>query len=138
MAKNREEKITEFLNKVSKIIEIYSYISKDFEKFHSVIYALLEDYEVPEYDKQKDVSSMFPVWINNFKESTNTSVFVDPSWAYFCQFINETPDKKIKDECDPVKIYVPLDSNHLKEGVNKIFNFCLNNNIVHHSKVAKK
>lgn len=123
MAKNREEKITEFLNKVSKIIEIYSYISKDFEKFHSVIYALLEDYEVPEYDKQKDVSSMFPVWINNFKESTNTSVFVDPSWAYFCQFINETPDKKIKDECDPVKIYVPLDSNHLKEGVNKIFNF---------------
>lgn len=138
MKKSREEKITEFLSKVAKIIENYPYISKDPSKFHSVIYTLLEDYGVPEYDRQKDVSSMFPVWINNFKSNTNIDVFVSPSWKYFCQFTNETADKQIGDICDPVKIYIPLDSNHLEEGVNKIFNFCSSNNIIHHSKVAKK
>lgn len=88
------------------------------------------------YDKDArayyNENNFFGKWIEKFKNKKNINVFCSESWKYFCQFVNG-------DYIDPkkiVKLYIPLDYNHIYEGVNRIFNFLADNNINHLSKVS--
>lgn len=77
---------------------------------------------------------MFDRWCNRFKNRSNIKVFVDDNWKYFCQFTND--DITINGTLDYIKLYIPLDLNHIEEGANRIFDFLERNNIKHHSKIA--
>lgn len=79
-------------------------------------------------------NSMFNRWIDRFRNRENIKVFVDEEWDYFCQFTND--DKTINGTLDYIKMYIPLDYNHVEEGANRIFDFLEKNNIKHHSKIA--
>ncbi len=78
-------------------------------------------------------NSHFPAWISRFEENENIDCFVSENWKYFCQFVNG----KIKQN-EYIKVYVPLDSQHIWDGVNIIFDFLSQNNIIHQSKVGKR
>lgn len=82
--------------------------------------------------ERKSSNNFFGRWIEKFKDNINTQVFCSANWKYFCQFIGGNDVDPIK--C--VKLYIPLDYEHLYEGVNKIFSFLSSNNITHRSKVA--
>lgn len=79
-------------------------------------------------------NSMFNKWIDRFRSRKNIRVFVSDNWKYFCQFTND--DKTINGTLDYIKMYIPLDYNHVEEGANRIFDFLEKNNIKHHSKIA--
>lgn len=113
-----------------------------------MVYSFLIQGNVKQRDLEKNVNfewgyslternssnNFFGRWIEKFKNSINMQVFCAANWKYFCQFIGGNDVDPIK--C--VKLYIPLDYEHLYEGVNKIFSFLSSNNISHHSKVASK
>lgn len=99
------------------------------------VYSYLIRRNVLASDLDKGVkNAFFDKWIDNFRKVNNIEVFWDPNWSYFCQFQNGEYDK----ENNYIKMYVPLDYNHLFEGVNRIFKFLSSNNIKHKSKVSSK
>ena len=82
-----------------------------------------------------NIDSAFNNWLTYYKDSNKLNAFVNPNWAYFCQFIskNRTAEKAQ----EHIKIYVPLDSNHIEGGAKMIFDFLSFNNISHLSKIGK-
>lgn len=79
-------------------------------------------------------ADLFDYWIDNNKRD-KTEVFVSPNWKYFCQFISQP--EKVVDYYKHHKIYLSLDSEHMKEGVERLFDFLNRENIPHKSKVGK-
>lgn len=82
-----------------------------------------------------DISSNFNKWIKRFQYKQNVKVFVSPTWEYFCQFVNTKDGKDNYD--DAIKLYIPLDKEHIYEGANQIFDFLERENISHRSKIGK-
>ena len=78
--------------------------------------------------------SAFNYWINYFRGS-NTDVFVQDNWRYFCQFISK--DKTAQRSKEHLKVYVPLDASHISMGAQMIFQFLEDNKISHLSKIGK-
>lgn len=77
----------------------------------------------------------FENWINRYKNNPKINVFVSPSFKYFCQFLSN--DDKARQVPDHIKVYVPLDPEHIEQGSNMIFDFLTQNNISHLSKIGK-
>ena len=105
-------------------------------KLFDAIYHLLIFTGVSKEDRKFDLADegMFKRFCQ--KGRMNTHTFVDPGWQYFCQFISS--DLKAKGTSDHIKVYVPLDHEHLERGVNELFDFLDANKISHESKVGKK
>lgn len=81
----------------------------------------------------KDISNYFDNWINRFKYDNSMNVFVSEDWNHFCQFNSK------KDLCEEeyIKLYIPIDYDHLERGVEELFEYINRENIVHSSKVAR-
>ena len=80
----------------------------------------------------------FDYWVTNFSNN-KTKVFVNADWPYFCQFINDwSIDKSIYFNDEHIKMYIPLDGEHIKLGTQMIFEFLSENDIKHISKVGKE
>jgi len=77
----------------------------------------------------------FETWINRYKKNSKINVFIDPKFKYFCQFLSN--DDKTKSTTEHIKVYIPLDENHIEQGSNMIFDFLTENNISHLSRIGK-
>ncbi len=75
-------------------------------------------------------------WEKDFKRTKNINAFCDEygDFRYWFQFTNTDPSK----EHEYIKIYVPLNSQHLFKGVEELFSFIAKENIKHASKVAEE
>lgn len=82
-----------------------------------------------------DISSNFEGWINRFKSNPNINVYVDPSWSYFCQFVSKGYNRA--NSTNEIKLYIPIDKEHIYEGANQLFDFLARENIAHLSKIGK-
>lgn len=82
---------------------------------------------------KENTNGLFELWQRNFERIRNVSVFVADNWKYFCQFKGHG-SKTISHH--KIKLYVPLDLEHIYNGVNELFTFLSENNIPHLSKVA--
>lgn len=130
---NLREKRTNFLK---DCYQIYKNNPCPKEEFTNIIYNLLKCYNNV---ISEDIEYYFPYWINRSKEHyKTTTVFQDENWKYFCQFTNEEYDSQTIIESDPIKLYVPLKKEYIYAGVNRIFKFCDQNDIIHKSKVSKE
>lgn len=111
-----------------------------------VVYSYLTKRNVPKNDLEKNFNrigvsdnsdteeNFFGKWIDEFNNVENINVFCSIYWRYFCQFKNcDLVDNNNKDY---VKVYIPLDYNHIYEGVKIIFTFLAESNIKHVSKVC--
>lgn len=121
----------QFLNRLLHIVQENNlYLSSD------MVYSELKHYGLKQNDKVNgrlgNVKFLFDRWINNFKNRKNISVFNSENWEYWCQFVNNC----YSDEY--IKLYIPIDKDHIEEGVNQLFSFNAKNNIRHQSKVGKE
>ena len=156
---NNEQRIDAFLKYFAKIAiqnpnysfntdrstrQIYSeLIQRDVSQEDKQVF-LAEQYGSPFkdsllYDKgaeEQYKDSAFCHWIDYYKENENIDVFRTENWPYFCQFISKNKEAKFSNE--HIKIYIPLDSQHIEEGAKLIFNFLTNHNISHVSKIGKQ
>lgn len=80
-----------------------------------------------------DIGEMFDIWCNN-NHFSNINVFVDPKYPYFCQFISKNYNPSEKE----IKLYIPLDEDHILAGAFDIFGFLDKKKINHQSKIAKR
>lgn len=129
----KEQRIDLFLKRLRDIVQQ----NPGFDLNKNIIYSELIRLGVPENEKKLDVSAvgLFDYWTNFFAKYENINVFVSKSWKYFCQFVNK--NDAILDSKEHIKMYIPLDSNHLAVGAVKIFDFLSKNNIAHRSKIGK-
>ena len=80
--------------------------------------------------------SVFNNWLQYYSNSSKTDCFIQPTWQYFCQFISKDYMAKIAD--NHMKIYIPLDANHIENGAKLIFDFLERERISHLSKIGKQ
>jgi len=81
-------------------------------------------------------NSPFNNWIQYYADSPQTSCFVAYNWQYFCQFISKDNQARLAGE--HIKIYIPLDAQHIEEGAKIIFDFLEKNHISHLSKIGRE
>lgn len=99
------------------------------EKF---IYSQLMEFNIHNNQgPNQNVEQNFNYWIDRYRNNSNIDVRRIPDRKSFLWFFNG------KTNGNEVKLYIPLDINHLKEGANQLFDFISSNKIEHQSKIAK-
>ena len=71
--------------------------------------------------KQDKIADHFDKWMDEFDNVDNILVFVDPGWRYFCQFINPKKETLVNNKA--IKLYIPLDREHIDKGSKELFNY---------------
>lgn len=130
MIMNKVREIENFLYKMLQLAK--SGVDVDYH----LVYSNLVNINVSTADRRRYINNNFDYWINSFKKAKNTKVFVDQGWNYFCQFINRKENSKL--DFQKIKVYVPIDSEHICDSAIKIFDFLDKNNISHTSKIGSK
>lgn len=122
--------MNDFFEKLKKIFkEKPEYLEGKLEDF---IYNQLIFHNLGKKDEaQKSVEDCFYGW--DYKYNKNNKI-INYEGDYFYYFKHNEQDI-LK---DAIKLYIPMDSNHILEGVNQLFDFIIENNISHNSKVASK
>lgn len=123
-----KENANEFLQTMAKSFNYY----KQYEITNKIIYNNLIFYGIE--NPQESISSNFEGWVNKFKDNPNINTFVSEKWKYFCQFRNDNFTR----ESNLIKIYIPLDKEHIYEGANQLFDFISKENITHASKIGSQ
>lgn len=77
----------------------------------------------------ENIEKYFRNWITEFKNNPLIDVYRDKNNPFICRFSSKREFKNI------IKIYVPLDAFHIKDGVIDIFSYLVKENIIHDSKV---
>lgn len=128
------------MNRAENINNLLSYFvnigiqNPDLEINKDLIYSNLIYYGC-ESSTQYSNKVNFENWIERFKNIPNIKVFNHFSHEYFCQFINYDSFDEVKNS-NQIKVYIPLDSSHMYEGANMIFDYLASNNIKHASKIG--
>ena len=128
---DRQRKIDDFLKFFRDICKQ----NPDYELNHNNVYSELINLGLPDDEKKKLIEDSFNKWITHFENDPICNVFVSAHWQYFCQFISA--DNQANNADEHLKVYVPLDSEHVERGAIEIFEFLSNNNISHLSKIGK-
>lgn len=126
--REREERINKFLKLIKEK-------SKKQIITGSSVYDELIKFEIPEKNIKK-VEHLYVNWINRYKNSFNTTAFMDERNSYFCYIM--TPSIKYGHGPieEPIKLYLSFPEEYLNEAVNQIMDFLDRERIVHQSKVA--
>lgn len=103
---------------------------KDTELTEKMVYHYLTKLGLPQSERNKRINDLFPDWVETFINFPNIDVFNSPDWKYFCQFTNG----EVEPDC--IKMYISLDSSHIRQGAKIIFDFLAANNIKHRSKIG--
>lgn len=112
-------------------IKEFALYNPDREINRNFVYSLLERFNMKnDQFPGMDIGYNFEYWQNRYKNNSNIDVFVYQDRP-FLWFQNGTING------NEIKLYVPLDSNHIKEGANLLFDFISSKNIIHQSKIAK-
>ncbi len=112
---------------------------------HDDVYSALCFYNLKPSDRPRDPygrnvidgidnEHLFRYWRDRFKDKKNISAFRDHNRPYFFRFTNKIPNSTRKF----IKLYIPIDGEHLYDGANLLFDYLERNNIPHESKISKK
>lgn len=132
---NNIKRADQFLKRVRDLISTYPGVVNQ-ENFSDIIYGELIRQGVSPEDQTKDVSYMFSEFYDYFLTKKNVNAFFDSSNKYFFRLENNY--QQVINKGEQIKMYIPLDEEHLEKGAKEIFTFLGENNIAHVSKVAKK
>ncbi len=126
------------INEMNNFLNMILSISKQNNKILSTddVYYLLcrTNIKNNDHNKKQYIENLFYTWIERFKEVRGINVFRAENWRYFCQFTNKM--ELVGFGARDIKIYVPLDYEHLSKGVNELFDFITSLNMAHASKVG--
>lgn len=89
--------------------------------------------EIDNYSQGISTEHFFEIWRQKFSGRNNLLAFRDEvNLPYFFQFINQIKN----DSGEYIKLYIPLDYDHLLDGVNEIIDFLDREEIEYESKVS--
>lgn len=105
----------------------------------SLVYHELERYGLKNSDMNTDRSlknnrEFFSKWFDNFINASGIMAYCNPNWEYFFQFLNGNLIKK----SGYIKLYIPIDFEHIYDGVNILMDYIRSLNIKHQSKVSEE
>ena len=132
---NDIKRASQFIELIRDHVSVYSELVNQ-PNFNDVIYGELIRQGVSPEDQTKDVSYLFSEFHDYFLTKRNINAFFDSRNKYFFRLENNY--EQVINAGEQIKMYIPLDEEHLEEGVKEIFTFLGENNISHVSKVAKK
>lgn len=113
------------------MIKQFAIYNPDKEIKQNFVYSQLIGFNVKnESGPYKDVSSYFNYWLDYYQKNNNINVYHLKERKCFLWFING----KIRG--NEIKLYIPLDINHIHEGAKELFDFISSTNIEHQSKIA--
>ena len=146
---NRKDIITKFLKFWAQLAKENPKLVFGTGEYYEMIYGQLKELGVKDtesnrkYDdnhlknKNDDVGNpMFYKFIKYYWDNPNIKVFCQSDWKYSCQFV--TNDEQIISVGNHLKLYVPLDADHLEDGAKMIFDFIANNRICSNSKISSE
>ena len=114
--------MNEFLERIKLIAKYNPSLLND--DFYDIVYTELIGFNLGHnQEKFKNISNMFSKWIDRNNVNERLRTFIDNRYPYFCQLVNRGAKPINK---DAIKLYIPLDEEHLYEGVNKLFTFITN------------
>lgn len=126
------------MNRVERMdifIKRFANVQKEYPEMNiqaTDIYASLVKLDV--YNREiHPLEPLFNNWIQFFQGVPNIKAFVSERHKYFCQFVNGVPENFTTQ----VKMYVPLDKDHIEKGAKDIFSFMAQRGIKHQSKIGK-
>lgn len=121
------------INRINEFLKYMAIIAKNnYELTTRMVYGNLIYMGVR--NKRDSISSNFNDWINYFRNIDNINVFVSPTWKYFCQFKNLKSN--YVDSYSMIKLYIPLDKEHINLGAKKLFDYMAQENVCHQSKIG--
>ena len=125
------------INKIDQILkDLYLKVKIDnVDLEYKQVYEYLKQINVNEDEKAKNMDSVDLEKLRN--KLNNIDNFDTHEDGHFMFFKKKVINYEDYVGADCIKIYVPLDYNHIYKGTNKIIDFLNKNNIVHNSKVAK-
>lgn len=131
----RLDEITQFLKRIYKIKvdNPMVYLNKSIV-YHELCRCGIQKNEILEDGQLKSNEDLFYMWYKRFAFNSKVKAFVDQEWPYFFQFVKGD----LKTENEYIKLYIPLDSSHLYEGANILFDYIASLNIDHCSKISKE
>ena len=131
------ESMDSFIKQIRDIAEAYYKATGQMLDENAVYHELrrygLKPQDWSDSEHLKDVSDFFKHWVQDYSHGPGLRVFVSISWPHFCQF-------KSRDELydyEFIKLYIPLDYEHLERGAEELFTFLEEQGIVHESKIAR-
>ncbi len=80
--------------------------------------------------KKEPINKYFAYWKEKFNKNKNVHVYND---AYYCHF--DSPTIK-NDAYNMLKIYIPMDKDHMYNGINSLFDYIAESGITYHSKIT--
>ena len=98
------------------------------------IYYLLTCRLTTNNKESNKISDYFENWIDYYKDNDNIIVENPPEWKRFCTF----ESKEDAYQNDYIKIYAPLDYNHIEKGAKILFDYISQKGIAHISKIASQ
>ncbi len=138
------QEIDQILKEIAQIASQKPEFSHSNKRTDDIIYNYLIFRNVSEKDRGLDFTkspnrffkSVFEKWIQQNRRK-NTKVFIDEEWKYFCQFLSKDEGAALHSR-EHLKVYVPLDGDHIEKGANLLFDFLDQNGISHASKIGKR
>lgn len=134
---NRYDEMQMFLNTILEFV----FENSDKKVDNNLIYSLMCHYYTIDnlssfvFEKHRIVQdNYYQKWIDryeNIKKRENVDITVSP-WVGG-KFVNFSSGYTKNNE---IKMYIPLDYNHIYEGANRLFDFIIANKITHNSKIA--
>ena len=123
-----------FLKKIHKIAQANNnYIDKNIIS-NELRFSGLKQEDYDEYGIGINKEELFEKWEKDFSNYSDINVFVFPKYSSFCQFLSipELPRQK-----EYIKLYIPIDSNHLFYSAEYLFGFLERIGVKHKSKISK-
>lgn len=131
----RLDEITQFLQRIYKIKVDNPdvYLDRKFV-YRELCRCGIQKSEILENGQLKPNEEMFYKWYKRFAFNSKVKAYVDKNWPYFFQFVRGD----LKNYGKYIKLYIPIDSEHLYEGANILFDYIASLNIDHCSKISKE
>lgn len=114
---------------------LLKYPNLSYDELMTVTYSALIKLGVPIEEREKNLLLVFNTWLNDFDDIDNIEVKYDPSWKSFCRFENRVEEIDVS---TAIKLYIPMDEEHIEEGCSQLFGFLAKQDIPHLSKVRNK
>lgn len=125
MNQNNYNRIQDFLD----LIKQYVIYNKNFEFDDSLVYSLLIRYNLTSNVDSENVEELFPLFKQRYFDDDRINLFEieNKNFLWF---------EHGKMRGNEVKLYIPIDREHLQNGANMLFDFIASTGIEHQSKIA--
>lgn len=122
-----KKRINEFLENIEYLYD--TRLNTDTPLTQDEVYSWLV--RLDNSDDHKDISDYFNYWLDYYEDKNNIDCYYDNK--FYCILQNGEWNSNDYN----VKLYIPFKYHDIKEGVIKIFDYLLENNINHYSKITK-